>query len=237
MKSFTLRAIALFGFALVTLSPPLYATPLSVEVTSGTTVSSDYYPSDGFDPAVLCQNIALIAPPTLSLNGASSSISFTLSAPEGHMIQISPLAEGLRLAIVVNYIDGDATSLGTMGETRISFTNLIGTDPTTRFSNSLHIVNYGLLFQYSFDNVTSPFSFTSMTVTSGISGTGDNVILNSQTTLLQVQDNNYSGPDMEPYASLVSVPAVPEPAIWALQAFSLGVFLCVRNLKRRYRTA
>ena len=234
MKLLTLHALALLGLALVNFSSPLSAAPLLVDVTSGTTVSSNYRPGDSSsDPAGLLQEIALSAPPTLSLAGVSTSISFTLSAPEGHRIQISPLAEGLRLAITVNYIDGDATSLGTIGATEVSFTNLTGNDPTPNFSNNLLILEYGLFFQYSFDNITNPFSFTSMTVTSGISGTGANVNLNSQTTLLQVQDNNYSGSDTEPYESLLSVPPVPEPATCALLILSLGALLVLRHKKRR----
>ena len=106
------RVVFMFGVAVLLGSPAVFATPLAVNVTSGTTVGSDYLPAEDGNPASLFQNIDLLAPATISLNGVNNLISFTLSAPEGHVIQIDPLAEGMNLNIDVNYVDGDATSLG-----------------------------------------------------------------------------------------------------------------------------
>ncbi len=231
----SLRAFILTGLGVVTISPALFAAPLTVNVTSGTTVVSDYRPADFFSSASLVQSIDMIAPPTVSINGVNNSVSLTLSAPEGHVIQVAPLAEGLDLFIDVNYVDGDATSLGSITSSMISFSDLVGTAPT--LSNDLGIYPYGLLFQFRFYAVTSAFSFTSMTVTSTIDGTGANVTLNRQTVSMQAQDINYSGPGTEPYASLISVPtAVPEPGT-AILLLALGALLFLRYQKRRSVTA
>ena len=209
------------GVAALLSSPAVFATPLTVNVTSGTTVVSSYRPGRDGDPARLVQTIDLLAPETISLNGVNNLISFTLSAPEGHIIQIDPLAEGMRLNIAVNYVDGDATSLGNITATDVSFGGLVGSAPTS--SSQLGIYPYGLLFQFQFDGVTNPFSFTNMTVNSTIDGTGSDVTLNRQTTVMQAIDNSYSGPSTAPYASLISVPtAVPEPSTYAIALAGLA---------------
>ena len=68
-----------------------------------------------------------------------------------------------------------------------------------------------------------------MTVNSTIDGTGSNVTLNRQTTIMQAVDQNYSGPGTEPYASLISVPtAVPEPSsVPEIDPNSLGSVLAL----------
>jgi hypothetical protein len=221
------RVVFMFGVAVLLGSPAVSATPLAVNVTSGTTVNSMYRPGRFGDPASLGQSIDLLAPETISLNGVNNLISFTLSAPEGHIYQIDPLAEGLGLFVTVNYVDGDATSLGNITATNVSFGGLVGSAPT--LNSQLGIYNYGLLFQFQFYGVTDPFSFTSMTVDSTIDGTGSNVTLNRQSTVMQVQDNDYSGPGTEPYASLISVPtAVPEPSsVPEIDPNSLGSVLAL----------
>ncbi len=216
-------------------SPAVFATPLTVNATSGTTVSSRYTPP-GFGPpfATLDQTINLVAPATISLNGVNNLVSFTLSAPAGHAIQVDPLAEGLDLFFTVNYVDGDATSLGNITATNFSFGGLVGTAPTS--SSQLGIYPYGLLFQFQFFGVTNPFSFTSMTVDSTIDGTGSNVTLNRQTTEMQATAAPYSGPSTAPYASLISVPtAVPEPSTYcmALAGLACGGYSLFR--RRRVR--
>jgi hypothetical protein len=231
----SLRAFILTGLGLVAMPPAVFATPLTVNVTSGTTVGSDYFPAEDGNPASLFQNIDLLAPATISLNGVNNLISFTLSAPEGHVIQIDPLAEGMNLLIQVNYVDGDATSLGNITATNFSFGGLVGSAPTS--SSELGIYFYGLLFQFHFNGITDPFSFTSMTVTSTIDGTGGNVTLNRQNggASMQAQDTNYSGPGTEPYASLISVPtAVPEPSTYAmaLAGLACGGYSMFRRRKR-----
>ena len=209
------------GVAALLSSPAVFATPLTVNATSGTTVSSQYRPAFDGDPASLGQSIDLLAPATISLNGVNNLVSFTLSAPVGHAIQVDPLAEGLGLFVSVNYVDGDATSLGNITATNVSFGGLVGSAPT--LNTQLGIYNYGLLFQFQFFGVTNPFSFTSMTVDSTIDGTGSNVTLNRQTTSMQVQDQDYSGPGTAPYASLISVPtAVPEPSSVAMTLAGLA---------------
>jgi hypothetical protein len=221
------------GVAALLSSPAVFATPLTVNATSGTTVSSQYRPAFDGDPASLGQSIDLLAPATISLNGVNNLISFTLSAPEGHAIQVAPLAEGMDLFVDVNYVDGDATSLGNITATDVSFVGLVGSAPT--LSNDLGLYPYGLLFHFRFYGFTTPFSFTSMTVNSTIDGTGSNVTLNRQTTVMQAQDNNYSGPGTEPYASLISVPtAVPEPSTYAmaLAGLACGGYSMWRRRKR-----
>jgi hypothetical protein len=220
-------------FSVAAMPPAVFATPLAVNVTSGTTVNSLYRPAKDGNPARLVQTIDLLAPETISLNGVNNLISFTLSAPEGHIIQIDPLAEGMRLNIDVNYVDGDATSLGNITATNFSFGGLVGSAPTP--SSELGIYSYGLLFQFRFYGVTDPFSFTSMTVDSTIDGTGSNVTLNRQTTMMQAVDQNYSGPGTAPYASLISVPtAVPEPSTYcmALTGLACGGYSLFRRHKR-----
>jgi hypothetical protein len=217
------RVIASIGVAALLSSPAVFATPLTVNVTSGTTVVSRYRPGDDEDPPSLIQDIDLVAPATISLNGVNNLISFTLSAPEGHVIQVAPLAEGMNLNIDVNYVDGDATSLGNITATDVSFVGLVGSAPT--LSNELGLYPYGLFFHFRFYGFTTPFSFTSMTVDSTIDGTGSNVTLNRQDggALIQAQDTNYSGPGTEPYASLISVPmAVPEPSTYAMALAGLA---------------
>ncbi|MEI8228991.1 MAG: PEP-CTERM sorting domain-containing protein [Planctomycetota bacterium] len=219
----SLRAFILTGLGLVAMPPAVFATPLTVNVASGTTVVSEYLPSDHGDPPGLIQNIDFVAPATISLNGVNNLISFTLSAPVGHAIQIDPLAEGMNLFIQVNYVDGDATSLGNITATGISFGGLVGSAPT--LNRQLGIYPYGLLFQFHFYGITDAFSFTSMTVNSTIDGTGSNVTLNLQDggAFMQAQDNDYSGPGTEPYASLISVPtAVPEPSTYAMALAGLA---------------
>ena len=221
------RVVFMFGVAVLLGSPAVFATSLAVNVTSGTTVNSMYRPAGGGDSDRLYQIIDLLAPETISLNGVNNLISFTLSAPEGHAIQVDPLAEGLGLAVTVNYVDGDATSLGNITATNVSFGGLVGSAPT--LNTELGIYNYGLLFQFQFYGVTDPFSFTSMTVDSTIDGTGSNVTLNRQATDMQVQDHDYSGPGTEPYASLISVPTVaPEPSsVPEIDPNSLGSVLAL----------
>jgi hypothetical protein len=211
------------GVAALLSSPAVFATPLTVNATSGTTVNSNYTPPDPFfsPSASLGQDIELSAPATISLNGVNNLVSFTLSAPVGHKIQVAPLAEGLNLFVAVNYVDGDATSLGNITATNVSFGGLVGSAPT--LNNQLGIYPYGLLFQFQFYGVTDPFSFTSMTVDSTIDGTGSNVTLNRQITSMQVQDQDYSGPGTAPYASLISVPtAVPEPSTYCMALAGLA---------------
>jgi hypothetical protein len=210
------------GVAALLSSPAVFATPLTVNATSGTTVSSNYTPPGfGLPFANLNQTINLVAPATISLNGVNNLVSFTLSAPVGHAIQVDPLAEGLNLYVTVNYVDGDATSLGNITATNISFGGLVGSAPT--LNTQLGIYNYGLMFQFQFFGVTNPFSFTSMTVDSTIDGTGSNVTLNRQTTNMQAAAMPYSGPSTAPYASLISVPtAVPEPSTYAMALAGLA---------------
>ncbi len=224
------------GVAALLSSPAVFATPLTVNATSGTTVSSNYFPADpNFGQAAsLGQDIELFAPATISLNGVNNLVSFTLSAPVGHAIQVDPLAEGLGLFVTVNYVDGDATSLGNITATNVSFGGLVGSAPT--LNNQLGIYPYGLLFQFQFYGVTDPFSFTSMTVDSTIDGTGSNVTLNRQSTDMQVQDQNYSGPGTAPYASLISVPTtVPEPStcVMALAGLACGGYSLFRRRRAR----
>jgi hypothetical protein len=222
------------GVAALLSSPAVFATPLAVNVTSGTTVSSQYRPGFRGDPASLGQSIDLLAPATISLNGVNNLISFTLSAPVGHAIQVDPLAEGLDLFVSVNYVDGDATSLGNITATNVLFGDLVGSAPT--LNTQLGIYNYGLLFQFQFYGVTDPFSFTSMTVDSTIDGTGSNVTLNRQITSMQASDQNYSGPGTAPYASLISVPtAVPEPSTVAMALAGLACGGSVVFRRRRAR--
>ena len=222
-------------FSVAAMPPAVFATPLTVNVTSGTTVDSQYNPGDGSEPANFYQNVDVLAPATISLNGVNNLISFTLSAPVGHAIQIDPLAEGMNLFIQVNYLDGDATSLGNITATGVSFGGLVGPAPT--LNSQLGIYFYGLLFQFNFYGITDAFSFTSMTVNSTIDGTGSNVTLNLQDggALIQAQDNDYSGPGTEPYASLISVPtAVPEPSTYcmALAGLACGGYTIFRRRKR-----
>jgi len=226
------RVVFMVGVAALLSSPAVFATPLTVNVTSGTTVGSSYHPGRDGDPASLAQTIDLLAPPTISLNGVNNLISFTLSAPEGHIIQIDPLAEGMNFNIAVIYVDGDATSLGNITATNFSFGGLVGSAPTS--SSQVGIYNYGLFFQFQFYGITDPFSFTSMTIDSTIDGTGSNVTLNRQTTIMQAQDNDYSGPGTAPYASLISVPtAVPEPSTYcmALAGLACGGYSLFRRRK------
>ncbi len=230
-----LRTLLMAALGLSALPATLLASPLSVDVTSETTVVSDYRPADFFFVASLSQSINLIAPPTLSINGVTDSVSLTLSAPAGRILQVDPLAEGLSLFIDVNYVDGDATSLGNILTTDISFEGLAGTAPT--LSSSLGFYPYGLLFQIRFYDFSNAFSFTRMTVTSTIDGTGANVTFNRQTVMIQAQDTDYSGPTTEPYAALLSTaPApVPEPGT-AILPLALGALL-LQRLQKRSRLA
>lgn len=232
-NTFRIGAFILTGVGFVILPAVLVAAPLTVEVTADAMVVSRY---DNGAVDALFQTITLSAPATLSLDGVNNSISFTLFAPAGRSISVSPLGSIPTFYIVVDYRGGDATSLGTTGETTTSFAGLTGTAPI--FFNETYITSDGLFFSYGSGSVESAFSFTSVTITTLISGTGADVTLNRTESKIEAADTDYSGPSTEPYPSLLSVPSVvPEPGTVFLSLLALGALIGGHHLKCRNRLA
>lgn len=226
------RLLPLFAAVALGFSP-LAGRAASLSLTgTATTVTTNYNPGDGmFSNPSISATTTLSVPTTLSTSGASGSVVYEIRAPDGYQINLFPTGNS-SLSVLTYYNSGPSnTGLSYAGSASVSFTNLTGTAPTFSSFGSLGYTDHAYFSQVFSASISSPISFTAMTFTTPLSGTGnDTTVSLTETARMILQDSNYFGASN---ATLMSITAIPEPGTYALFAgLAAGACIVIRRRKR-----
>ncbi len=188
-------------------------------------------------PGQLQYTATLSAPATLNTSGVSGTAVFTVSAPIGDQVEVMPVTAdaGTTFEIILSY-NGNSDPGFNLGPATVSFTDLQGSAPIfddtsgVSWDGSQSHVNFHFVA-----NDIAAFSFTSITFTQAITGTGNATTQNLLTYQIQVYDNSYAGDAPPDNPVLLSISPVPEPSICALAGvgmLSLWTTLARRKTRR-----
>jgi hypothetical protein len=226
-RLFPLGAVVAFALSPVA----AHADPLSLTGIASTTVTTNYQSGGMFSDPSISATTVLSVPNPLSTSGASGSVVYEIRAPDGYQINLFPTGNS-SLSVLTYYNSGPSnTGLSYAGSATVSFTNLTGTAPTFTSFGSLGYTDHAYFSQVFSASISSPISFTAITFTTPLSGTGNNTTVSlTESARMSMQDSSYFGASN---AVLMSITPIPEPGTYALFAgLAAGACILIRRRQR-----